>query len=66
MPDLFGGDPISEAEAEKAEQMAEGHPCPHCGRPDDWLANGRYGDRIRLDCDSCDSSVIMVKLPPTT
>ena len=66
MPDLFGGDPITEDEGRKAEQMAEGHPCPHCGRSDDWLANGRYGNSIRLDCDDCDTGILMVKLPAST
>lgn len=65
MPDLFHGDPITEDEAEKAERMAEGHTCLHCGRPDDWLARGRYGDFILLDCDDCNIGTVRVKLPPS-
>lgn len=62
MPDYFGG-AITEAEAEKAEELAEGHPCPHCGRSDDWLARGRHGDFILLDCDDCSMGTVKVKLP---
>lgn len=62
MAGLFG-DEITEAEAEAAERLAEGHPCPKCGRPGDWLARGRYGDFILLDCDDCDQGMVRVKLP---
>lgn len=65
MPDIFGGDPITEAEAEKAEEMANGHPCSNCGRSNDWLARGRFGDFILLDCDDCCIGTVKVKLPPT-
>jgi hypothetical protein len=70
MAGIFG-DRITEAEAEQAEAMANGHPCPTCGRSNDWLPRGRYGDFIVLDCDTCDNGMVRVKLPaqpntPTT
>jgi len=44
---------ISEAESYAASDYADGTPCDHCGRSNDWLARGRVGNTVWLDCDDC-------------
>jgi hypothetical protein len=44
---------LTDAQAELAAEIADGHPCPECGRPDDWLAEGHDGTWVYLHCDDC-------------
>lgn len=60
---MFDQEPLTDEETEQAWEMADGIPCPVCGRDDDWLAEGRRGEHVYLRCDDCMNATIRIHFP---
>lgn len=59
---MWNLEPISDREQEDAEDHLRGLPCPACGRPDDWLAEGRDGRFVICRCDDCMGAVVRAEV----
>lgn len=44
---------LTDDQQRAAEELLDGHPCPECGRTDDWLAEGHDGTNVYARCDDC-------------